>query len=556
MNEWEYHFQPHILMRGWDYANSGKVTDLKKTEDSISAVVSGNEFYKVEIRLDGGVVTDAFCTCPYAVDGSWCKHMAAVLYSVDPEVMEQGDYHITPIEEIVRAADRKQLENLLIDYAYNNKRIDSEIRSLLDKNDRKSVVYIENEIDKIFYAYSDRHGFIDWHNASDFQSTLEIMLETEVGVLIDKGQFMDAFKTSMHAFVKLGNWDIDDDGEIASISRTCYELWMRIISDCSQEERDAIKTWFEEHSCDGTVIDYMEDTLQDFLKYELISDEELREQISDLESLVEGSKGRNECTSVFSSYYGYRVEAIELRNIFARRLGATDEEIDSYMRRYMSFRSVRMHFIKKARELGDTAEEIRLLQACKKYDANSIYSLRKYYERLIELYRAANDTVSEKRELREYILADEGTSIEEYRIYRQLCSDEEWKNERLTIIRSRKNIEKKCDLLAEEKMYGKLFELIWGQKEKLHLVDKYGFLLADEHSEQILGFYSEVTSKLAERACNRARYNELIRYLKRMSQYPGGEKRAKVLCGEWMDLYPTRKVMVEELREFYYSSSW
>ena len=54
-------------------------------------------------------------------------------------------------------------------------------------------------------------------------------------------------------------------------------------------ERVLIKNWFVEHSDDGTVVDYMEDTLQDFLRYELASKDELKEEMEHLDKLIEES---------------------------------------------------------------------------------------------------------------------------------------------------------------------------------------------------------------------------------------------------------------------------
>ncbi len=313
-----------------------------------------------------------------------------------------------------------------------------------------------------------------------------------------------------------------------------------------------IKEWFEEHSDDGTVIDYMEDMLQDFLEYELASEDELREIIKGLEEKIEGSKGQTRCLGVFTSYYGYNCEVIELRNIFARRLGATEEEIEEYMSRYMSFKSVRDYFMMKARDQGDTKEEIRLLKLGLEYEKDSAHTMHSYSKRLIELYALNNDKEAEKSERRADLFANQGASLEDFRSYRAMCTAEEWSEDRLKIIVSRKDIDKRCELLAEEKMHDKLFDTIWEQKDKLSLVNKYGLALTEEYSEQILGFYSELVSRLAETACNRSRYDELSRYLMRMSQYTGGKARVSQLAAEWMEMYPTRKVMCEILERYRY----
>ena len=557
MLNWKPLFRSHILERGREYANFGAVRDLVKTDDSISAVVQGGEYYKVRIRYSGTEITDGYCSCPYASKGEWCKHMAAVLYKTDSsETSDEslGTFDMTTevqsIKDLINSADRKELQELLLELACRDDKTESFIRSNLGKDKSSDVKQTENEIEEVFRAYSDQSGFIDYYNAMSFETDLNNLLRNRIGALIDNDEYMAGFDASMYAYTKLGNWGMDDDGEIASISSTCYELWQDIVSNCEPQDRESIKEWFEEHSEDGTVIDYMEETLQDFLKYELASEYELKKIIKDLESKVENSNGQTKCQTVYTSYYGYNIEAIELRNILIKRLGATDDEIEEYMKKYMSFRSVRDYFINKAREYGDIAEEIRLLKLGKEYEKKSEYTSHSYSKRLIEIYALNNDKKSEKQERRADLLANQSASLEDFKAYHSLCTSDEWAKERVKIIESRESIDKKCEFLAEEKMQTELFNTIREQKDRINFLNKYGFALEESYSSEVLEYYSEFVSELAKYACNRSRYDELRRYLMRMSQYPGGQQRVRQLAAQWIDLYPTRKVMVQMLQEF------
>ena len=92
MYEWENYFEPHILERGWRYARSGAVHHIIRKNDVIEAVVEGTEYYKVKINYDGRFVLDAYCSCPYAADGNYCKHMAAVLYEIDDDGKDDYEF--------------------------------------------------------------------------------------------------------------------------------------------------------------------------------------------------------------------------------------------------------------------------------------------------------------------------------------------------------------------------------------------------------------------------------------------------------------------------------
>ena len=140
------------------------------------------------------------------------------------------------------------------------------------------------------------------------------------------------------------------------------------------------------------------------------------------------------------------------------------------------------------------------------------------------------------------------STLDDFRAYREMCTKDEWKNKRAGLILSRADTDKRCELFAEEKMLPELFEEIWKQDKKLNLLNKYGFLLAENYSEPILQEYQDYVISVADYARNRSSYDELVRYLKRMQQYNGGRAMVQNLCREWICKYPTRKLMIQELQ--------
>ena len=565
MFEWEDDFDQSVLNRGWRYAREGAIQHITKKGSRIEAVVRGSEYYRVQIVYDGHSIEEAHCTCPYAAGGNRCKHMAAVLYEVDQnrdktyygvetnidtKAGSSKEYEMLSVEEMIRSADRKLLEEILIDFAQRDDKTESNIRAMLARNSKVSDIgALEKEIDNIFDLYSDRGGFIDYYNAMEFSRDLIMYLENRTAGMIDDGMYLDAFRLTIYAYVKLGNCDIDDDGEIEEISGACYQLWQKIVTRCSVDEKEKIRNWFIEHSEDGTVIDYMEDTLQDFLKYELASDDELKEEMRYLDRLIEESKGSNNCQTVYTSHYGYNIEAIELKILLMKKLGISDEEIDAFRRQHLSFRSVRKYFLKKAQDEGNSDEEVKILNESKVLDADNAYMMHSYSQRLVELYHERKEYDLEKAERKEDFLSYQMSTVDDFKEYRNLCTEEEWLRERENLIQSRVAPESRCELFAEERMLPELYSCIITQNDRLALFNLYGFLLAEDYAEPILAEYREYVSNVAENARNRAIYDILTRYLKRMQQYPGGNELVRRLCMQWISRYPTRKVMVEELNK-------
>jgi len=567
MFEWEYLFKPHILDRGWSYAREGAVDHLHIKDGKIEAVVAGNEYYKVLLERKGTTINTAYCSGPYAAEDNYCKHMAAVLYVIDAGdsliANTSRDSAVTfsglteiddidsmlPLDKIISDADRSDLESILLDMAQNDERVDSHIRARLSKNHIPvNIKALKWEIDSIFDSYTYK-GYIDHHNAYDFAVDLVDYLWNASEHLLMQEKYLELFDLTIHAYVKLGNCDIDDDGEIYRITKTCYDIWMKIITDCPTDIRNSIKSWFVAHSADGTVIDFMEHPLQDFLKYELASEDELREEIVKLDGIIDICKDKSVCKSVYTAFYGYNIEAIELRILLMQRLGATKEDVDRYRKQHMNFRSVREYYLDKARRENNVEREVDLLLKSREMDQGEVHLEHKYTERLIDLYSMQNDLECVKAERLRDLLSYPHSSIEDFRNYRGMCSAEEWETDRDHIIDFQYDTSRKCMLLVEEKLYDRLFDIIMKDKhgEQIKYLNQYGFLLGEDYSEEILAVYQKYVSELASYARNRANYETLIRYLLRMQQYKGGKELVEDLCKNWIEMYPTRKVMVSEL---------
>lgn len=80
---WKKQFAPVIWQRGQKYYEDGFVSKVHQDGNTITAMVNGNEAYKLTIRFLNGEPEDMDCTCPFAEGGANCKHMAAVLCAID-----------------------------------------------------------------------------------------------------------------------------------------------------------------------------------------------------------------------------------------------------------------------------------------------------------------------------------------------------------------------------------------------------------------------------------------------------------------------------------------
>lgn len=138
MNNWKQMFTSKILDRGYAYYTDGLVEDLFRDGDTITAVVNGTEDYEVAIIFDGNEIEELFCTCPYAEDGFYCKHMAAVLYELEDtkEVSVKNNSANQDITEMVNSADEQYVRDFLANILKENELICQRFMMMLP-NQRK-----------------------------------------------------------------------------------------------------------------------------------------------------------------------------------------------------------------------------------------------------------------------------------------------------------------------------------------------------------------------------------------------------------------------------------
>ena len=255
-NNWKEIFENRILRRGLLYLRDGKVIGLTKSDKKVTALVKGTANYSVEIDFADELPVEMYCTCPYAASGQKCKHMAAVMYAINPDVDRENK----------ESTKRKKRQ-------YN-------------KLDPALLLQFKDDVDTIFRQYEDRTGFISYFRAMDFQVDIERYLYDTANRLIDSSLTTEAFDITTYVFLKLSNAAIDDDGQISSIASLCYDLWKQTIKVASQDERSQMKQWFLKYSKDESVIDYMQDYLISFIEEELATDDDRREKMDELDDVI------------------------------------------------------------------------------------------------------------------------------------------------------------------------------------------------------------------------------------------------------------------------------
>ena len=556
MSNWKDLFQEHILARGEAYYFEGAVLELHKTEHGYHAVVEGTEDYEVDIEMEGERVCEMYCSCPYAENGNNCKHMAAVLFEIEEQneedILAEGtcpDDQEKEVEEIIERISEEELRSFVKGIAAQ----DSEIRNILMtryavKIDEKQMERLKQGVDQLVWEYGDRSGYIDYRNALDFCWALENYLEDKVDTLIERKCYGQAFALTNYVFQTIGNIDIDDsDGGISQVANVCYDKWKKILENCSEEEKNEMFSWFMSHlSCDY-VVDYMEDYMEDFLTHEFQNREMLEKMLKDLDERIEMQTSSTDCGSTWSARYGYENNIIKRLELM-ERLGFSAEEISEYRRQHWRFSVVRELEIQENLNNGNLDEAIRILQESKILDKEYPGLIARYSEQLISIYETQPDKEVYKKELLYYVFECPQNNLVHIYKLKKVCTDKEWDGYREKILKSPKNYNILYPFMEKEGMYEPMLECL--KKETfIYNLDRYEKVLKEKFPEQVRDIYISYLRHEAERASNRNRYRELMKYLKKIRRYPRGKEKASEIAKNWRAVYYRRTAVMDEMQK-------
>ena len=501
---------------------------MEQTETGYEATVEGTEEYDVEIEIRDGRIYDMYCSCPYAEDGNYCKHMAAVLYVITEEsddfapaenVPEKQEQDRAELEKTIEDMPEAEIRGLVLELALEDESLRNRILAKYAEGiSELQMIRLKKEVDGIVYRYSDRSGFVDYYHAMDFTNALNEFLDDKVQILIEQCYHKQAFELTNHVFYCVGNQDMDDsDGGISWIADHCYEIWQQILSVCSEKEKRQMFQWFQSHR-ENYAIDYLEDYIDDFLMNEFHDPDLLKQKLEMLDEQIEKAGSDTDSGRWYSEY----------RQKFRHFLAIRKLELQEYM------------------DKNDYKKAVELLQESKKLDKSYPGLIEEYSSRLIEIYRKTGQDDAYKQELEYQIFQCFQSDLRYVLLLKNICNSEEWLSYREKILKAKTAGQIHFDLLLQEGLYQQLLDDI--QKSGyISTLDKYEKALKKHFPVEVRDIYISFVNKEAVNVSDRKHYRELMRYLKKISAYPDGKKKVQEIAADWRVRYKRRSAMMDEL---------
>lgn len=571
---WQKLFASHILERGYDYYCDGAVENIEIGRDDLRADVVGTEDYEVEISLNDGKVTDMYCSCPYAAGGNNCKHMAAVLYEWTADIMDEDEPEDTDnedmdddadvesmdlfepavtvcdykkksaaVEKLVTSAERDIVQAFLVSVLAEDKKLLLRFRNMVNKCATNEDVedYFE-QIDEIADRYLGRDHFINYYQAYDFMLELEEIIDKDVRRMIDNGSHISAFHVMNHIFVLLGNVDMDDSGgETSMLAEQIYQLWLELLTKVNAQDKRKMFIWFTTHM-DGSVIDYLEEYIEQIIMEEFKEPEYEQDKLSFMEEMIEKAEKKD---SGWSRDYAVGKWTVTYLKTLEEK-NAPEDQLEEICKKYWNNSGVRRYYIDRYFEKKEYDRVLQVLDESIELDKAYRGQVLEYNQKKKEIYRLQGNKSAYIEQLWKLVLEQSAGDLDIYKELKAQYSEKEWLIKREELFKKLPANAHIDRLYKEEKLYDRLLAYVL-KSSGLYAVQSYENVLKKEYPKQILSKYQGEVNKMASCTGNRKHYADLVALLRRMKQIKGGSEIVETIVEEWKIKYRNRPAMMDEL---------
>lgn len=299
----------------------------------------------------------------------------------------------------------------------------------------------------------------------------------------------------------------DSDGGTGMLADRCLEIWQEIIGHCDMGLKRKMFQWYTEH-LDGSVIDYMEDYIEQILFEDFMEDEFLADKLKFTEKKVCAYKKEKD-----SWRRGYHAGMWALKHIGVMQDQKTSEElIDEYCKENLEFSSVREYYVKSLINKGKYDVAIRVLEEGKIVDKGSPRLVAGYSLQLKDMYQRTENNQAYEKELWSFVLEYSAGDVAAYKELKSLYTEGEWEEKREVIFKTLSPHTAVDKLYEIEKLYDRLLKIVLASG--LYKLTEYEKCLKPLYPAELLAKYEVTVKNMATHVSDRKHYQEIVALLR------------------------------------------
>ena len=539
-------FNTRILSRGYEYYEDGLVEYVLLKGNIVTAKVEGSETYDVSVEIDNGIFIDGDCTCPYASDGSYCKHMAALLYYLDNENLDKNNNYTTKEKEIrdsLRTINKIELDDFLVELLIEDRDVYDKFRLRFNKSfPSLTIEDYENKIYSAIQSSAGRDGFIDYHESWDYTKNMHKII-SEVNTLVDNGEYDLAFEVARTILETIPETDIDDsNGSTGEVADSCIEIIERILEFILYDENVLAKK----------ILDYILNEIKtEYLSnYAIDLYPLLNLYVERNIYLDEIEKGLLESLELGKSkkYFWNTKHYVDILTDIYNKENSKDKIIN-LLKKYSNDNYICLKLVDEYLNADNVNDAITLLKNRLKEDSN-----RDYAYKLSEIYQKENMMEEYKNILYKLLYELDKYNIDIYKKIKYLYSNKDWLIERGKIIsrilkeaKGNTYITDILNIYIEEKKYDDMYNLL--KDKDMSTIMRYEEYLLPKYNKELINIYVKCCKSFASKAFNRTMYSELARDMLHIKKMQNSENEYTKLLEEMREKYRNKPAMQDELSQ-------
>lgn len=555
--DWKDLFYENILSRGKDYYLNQRVKKITVNNYLIEADVEGEKNYHVIIKKEDNQIKSMSCTCPFADEGQNCKHMAAVLFSLDNPIESTNEVSLYTIptynneyvrkQEIVKTlveqADESLIKDYLVTFLMDDQnrllRFHSAVNHHTSKEDLNSYF---QQVDQATYE-ATRYGYIKYNEVYSFINKMETFIDENVQDMIQRQEYLCAFELLNHIFITLGNVEMDSQGEEDELSRKIYQLWIEMIHKASKDAQNEMFMWFVEH-LDESVVDYLQEYIEKIVINEFNDEEYQDTKLYAIYKMIH--KIEKEETSDWYKKSHMNHWVLEYLKLMIK-YQCSKKQIDQFVRKYWMYSAIRQYFINLYMDELKYDLVLKILDESIRLDKEEISLVKEYQHQKKEIYLLQGDHDSYIKQLYNLVCFYDVGDFDTYLELKKQYTTNQWCEKREEVFDKIKRHVDMKKFYEEEKLDDRLFKCIM-KEPGLSSVRNYKTILKNHYSQEILEKYKKEVDHLALHTTGRKTYHYLVCLLREMKEIKGGDKMVEEISHQWQIKYNNRPAMMDELQ--------
>ena len=546
ITDWKENFISKMITRGRNYWRAGAVKNLHCTQEKITADVEGTRLYRVEITLAGDAVERMSCTCPFAKEGTNCKHMAAVLFAATnpPETELPAPDWETKLNSLSAESLRDFLRPLLKkDEALQNRLMLCNADEPVHADERRlnwQRTLTQTLHAAEHYSYNPYDEYDEYWDDSPVQEMLELM-DAELADLMTQEHVLLAFEmvcdTAM-AFEQSSDEDIAHE----DVEEACRSAWEQMLNIASPAQQTVMYEWFAAAFRTWNPLAYCTEPSAFLFSYPW-DEAKLQRNLALLDEKIAALEQdeQNHERQRLKNLLNWRADVMA-------HLHASDEEIIAFWRVHWDVYYAHEAVMKILLARERWSDAIEQLKADLQQFSGNYMRRQELQNQLISLYQRTNQQELYQQTLRQYIAQFNQYGMDRVDALRALLPADVWRDEAEHLLKLPTTSHIQLPLLASIEQWERLFQHVQQHSDFSGLCAYFDPLMA-WNSARTLALYRDMVNRAMQGASSRAAYCEVIQQLERLKVTDEGKKMIADLAARWRMDYKRKRALLDELQK-------